>query len=220
MKTTDEVIKNITRNLRFHFQIENNSSEDKRIAILPSYFGCTGIITNPQINSLEVITNLVVDESGKINTSTSTLEYLTGVTVHSTKQVLENMRNAGYSVDAILTDGELCENVTARTINASKTSSIADFQRYIRTNEWHLDTMTIASDNPEAYDCDMEYAQLTPFKQQALNSFETGCHYTVDQENNDKIDIDFAEGEFILNDTLLWIVTIPAETIVKYTLRF
>ncbi len=203
------------RNLRLHFAIKNNSENDIRVALLSSYFHRCGTKCVVTEETKSIVTDVVEGKAVRED-----ITFVKSIEVTDQTQVLDYLKRAGYLVDAILDDGEIAPDVEANTVSSSSISTIRDFQSYIKTNEWRVKSMTIASDNVDAYECDMEYAHLTPFKQQALNSFETGCHFSVEQENDGKINISFEDDQFVLNDTLLWIVTIPAKTTVKYTLRF
>lgn len=181
---------------KIQFSIQNKNAaggQALRVAIVPAYFDTLGMAATFNDNTKEV--SIVAHH-------------------HNTAALVA----AGYSIDRIIDDDMSDANIAVQATNSER--RIRDFLDFVKTNEVILRSMTIKATNTDAYDGDMEVSHLNPFKKVTPETIELNKFYSRFQENDDKIDIDFENDNMIINDTLLWVVNVPANTTMVFTLRF
>lgn len=181
---------------KFQFSVQNKNAaggQALRVAIVPAYFDTLGI--SAEIDEDEETVNVATHH-------------------HNTTA----LKAAGYSVDRIIDDDMSDKEVAIQATNSER--RIRDFLDFVKTNEVVLRSMTIKATSTDAFDGDMEVSHLNPFKKVTPETIELNKFFSRFQENDDKIDIDFENDNMIINDTLLWVVNVPANTTMVFTLRF
>lgn len=181
---------------KFQFSVQNKRAAGEqalRVAIVPSYFDTLGVLAafDPDTETVDM-----------------QLHH------HNCKSLVE----AGYSIDRIIDDE--FEDSVCRIQATNSERRIRDFLDFVKTNEVVLRSMTIKATSTDAFDGDMEVSHLNPFKKVTPETIELNKFFSRFQENDDKIDIDFENDNMIINDTLLWVVNVPANTTMVFTLRF
>lgn len=123
----------------------------------------------------------------------------------------------GYIVDSVLCDAT-DSNVSMRSVDSSK--SIAHVMEYFRYNQRYVKKVTIASNNVAAYNTSMSMCSLNPFHKEAERDIDLNQYYKTSQYQNDKIEIEYTEGELQINDCLFWAINVPSSTTLQITIEF
>lgn len=176
---------------KFGFKIQNKAATAKKIGIIPApYIPRDGY-------------DIDLTAPGSVTRH-----------MHDTTELVA----AGVSVDAILDDGIIMDNVTVTA--AKSTSNVRNFLEYIKTNPTPLKEMLIVSSDASAFNGELELRKVSPFTLGAPQTIELNKFYDPYQQADDRVTVSFAENELELADDLFMGIIVPAGATLDITLRF
>lgn len=160
----------------------------------------------------------------KASTTESTGVYTTAIT-KAYNDVTE-MNGAGFTISGVACDGGNDNGATSSKDVVSYACSSADparsikkFLDYIKLNPVKLKSMEVVSDDNNAFDTSMMLTYVNPFFKNAEQNIDMSVFYSLYQEATDRIRMDF-DGKVELSDLSLITAVIPANTTMKFIMRF
>ena len=136
------------------------------------------------------------------------------------------MQKAGFVVDGVACDGgydngeKSGENqISYACTSADPSRSIKKFLDYIKLNPVRLSSMEVVSDDNNSFDTNMKLTYVNPFFKNAEQNIDMSVFFSLYQQASDRIRME-ANGIVELNDLSLFIATIPANTTMKFIMRF
>lgn len=133
------------------------------------------------------------------------------------------MQKAGFNISGVAHDGSYSDTekgVDYAVESADPARTIKNFLRYIKLNPSRLKSMEIVAANANAFDTNMQLTYVNPFFKNAMQNIDLSTFYSLYQEATDRVRIDFANNNVELNDLSLLTAVIPANTTMKFILRF
>lgn len=149
-----------------------------------------------------------------------TLGISSGALHYHNKQALID---SGIVVDAIVDDGiwDLDNGEGAVTIYGNEpTKKIRDFLEYIKFYTPTLSLITIHSANVAAYRGSLRLQQPNPYYDSQRMPVDLNRYFSVMQYHDNKIDIPFSGVDLKLTPDLLFIMPVPANSIVSIDFVF
>lgn len=183
------------------FTVENKSNnQNLAIALVPGGFDCK-----------QVVNTLTKGASGEVKDIVSKL-------VDCDPKPLQK---AGYNVGAVLHDGSYSDgNVDVVMTPGDPTRTIKQFLDYIKMNPTKLKSLEIYSANANALDSSLKLTFVNPFFKNAEQTIDLSTFFDLYQYNQNRIKIDFTGNELELSDVSLLTAVIPANTSMKFIMRF
>ena len=185
------------------FMVENKSvSQNLAIALVPGGFDCK-----------QVVNTLTKGTSGEVKDIVSRL-------VDCDPKPLQT---AGYNVGAVLHDGTYTDSATGVNVTMTPgdpTRTIKQFLDYIKMNPTKLKSLEIYSANANALDSSLKLTFVNPFFKNAEQTIDLSTFFDLYQYNQNRIKIDFTGNELELSDVSLLTAVIPANTSMKFIMRF
>ena len=132
---------------------------------------------------------------------------------------------AGYPCDAVLDDGLRALPSSKGTGKIEMTPvdpkhSISSFIQYIKTNPMALKGLRIVASDEEAFDSCITVASSSPFDRGAEKTIQLSDFVSSFQFKNDRITIDLSSDQLELSDITMLFAVIPADTTMKFFLKF
>lgn len=215
---------------------ENIETYTKTSKSLTNYFSSpmSNILKKVTGDKLQFsITNGFADKSIRVALATANIP-VEGVSAEEKNSVMvyaiHNHNTAalareGHAVDTVLDDMNVAltidgtsATVAMGTVDSSK--SIQHAKRSLALNPRWIKQITIAANSTRAYETSMVVATLSPFRQTPEEVIDLNQFYKVEQYQNDKIEIPFAEGQLQWNDSLFMALNIPADVREQITIEF
>lgn len=131
------------------------------------------------------------------------------------------MQKAGFNISGVAFDGSRDDDkVDYQCQSANPSRTIKSFLRYLKLNPSKLKSIEVVSSNANAFDTNMQLTYCNPFFKNAMQIIDLSTFYSLYQYADDRIRIDFEEDNVELNDLSLLTAVIPANTQMKFILRF
>lgn len=133
------------------------------------------------------------------------------------------MQKAGFNISGVAFDGSNADTekgVDYQCQSADPSRTIKSFLRYLKLNPSRLKSIEVVSSNANAFDTNMQLTYCNPFFKNAMQIIDLSTFYSLYQYADDRIRIDFEDDNVELNDLSLLTAVIPANTQMKFILRF
>lgn len=131
------------------------------------------------------------------------------------------MQKAGFNISGVAFDGSSSsDKVDYQCQSADPSRTIKSFLRYLKLNPSRLKSIEVVSSNANAFDTNMQLTYCNPFFKNAMQIIDLSTFYSLYQYADDRIRIDFEDDNVELNDLSLLTAVIPANTQMKFILRF
>ena len=137
----------------------------------------------------------------------------------------QSLIDAGYPCDAVIDDGlrPLRSGLGTGNIEmiaADPKNTINSFLAYIRTNPMPLKGMRIMASDQEAFDGSITVASSSPFDRGSERTIQLNDFVSAFQFQNDRISIDLSSDQLELSDITMLFAVIPANSTMKFFLKF
>ena len=136
------------------------------------------------------------------------------------------MNAAGFVVGGVSCDGgndqkaQTAEGAYSYLCSSADPSrKIKPFLDYIKLNPVRLKNVEVVSSDNNAFDSNMMLTYINPFFKNAQQQIDLSAFYSLYQDATDRIRIDF-DGEVELSDLSMLTAVIPANTTMKFIMRF
>lgn len=179
--------------------VKNNASTPLPFAVIPANFDTLRI------------KNQLVTESDTITGVNSIIEY----------NNCADMQAAGFPIKGVACDGgyDNDSDIDYDCCAADPSRTIKQFLNYIKLNPTRLQSMEVVSTDANAFDTNMKLSYVNPFFKNAEQEINLSVFYSLFQQATDRIRMDF-DGKVELSDLSLMTAIIPAETEMKFIMRF
>lgn len=139
---------------------------------------------------------------------------------------VSDMNKAGFVIGGVACDGgNDIGNVTDADkfsytcASADPARKIKQFLDYLKLNPVRLKNIEIVSSNANAFDTNMMLTYVNPFFKNAEQQIDLSVFYSLYQEATDRVRVD-VDGKVELSDLSLLTAVIPADTEMKFIMRF
>lgn len=139
---------------------------------------------------------------------------------------VSDMNKAGFVIGGVACDGgndigivEDADNFSYTCASADPSRKIKQFLDYLKLNPVRLKNIEIVSSNANAFDTNMMLTYVNPFFKNAEQQIDLSVFYSLYQEATDRVRVD-VDGKVELSDLSLLTAVIPANTEMKFIMRF
>ena len=145
---------------------------------------------------------------------------ITGVVVDKEYNNCLDMQEAGFVIKGVANDGSYVDSeVDYECSSADPARSIKQFLNYIRLNPSRLQSMEVVASDANAFDTNMRLTYVNPFFKNAEQEINLSVFYSLYQQATDRIRMEF-DGKVELSDLSLMTAIIPANSTMKFVMRF
>ena len=199
---------NISKGIANHMTIivkNKNTAYPLPFALIPANF-----------DTLKITSELITDAEGNV----------TGVEISKSFNDVGDMNKAGFVISGVACDGGLdigtvsaADKVSYTCDSADPSRKIKQFLDYLKLNPVRLKNIEIVSSNANAFDTNMMLTYVNPFFKNAEQQIDLSVFYSLYQEATDRVRVD-VDGKVELSDLSLLTAVIPADTTMKFIMRF
>ncbi len=176
---------------KFSFTIVNGSASACIVALLAGFFDTQKCVANTSTGAVTI-----------------TYENAAALTA------------AGFTVDAVATDGTIATTVTCTAGNSKRT--VKQFRDYIQKQGLSVKKLIIQASNPDVFSKEIEITRYTPLTGSSPENLDLNQFYDAYQNQTSKIEIDFEKSGLSLDlqfNTVM-LMSIGAGRTVTFTFVF
>lgn len=199
---------NISKGIANHMTItvkNKNTAYPLPFALIPANF-----------DTLNVGVKLNKDTSGAVTDAEITKDF----------NDVSDMNKAGFVIGGVACDGgndigsvSTADKFSYTCASADPARKIKQFLDYLKLNPVRLKNIEIVSSNANAFDTNMMLTYVNPFFKNAEQQIDLSVFYSLYQEATDRVRVD-VDGKVELSDLSLLTAVIPANTEMKFIMRF
>lgn len=199
---------NISKGIANHMTItvkNKNTAYPLPFALIPANF-----------DTLNVSVEITKDTGGAV----------TGAEITKAFNDVSDMNKAGFVIGGVACDGgndigsvSAADKFSYTCASADPSRKIKQFLDYLKLNPVRLKNIEIASSNANAFDTNMMLTYVNPFFKNAEQQIDLSVFYSLYQEATDRVRVD-VDGKVELSDLSLLTAVIPANTEMKFIMRF